>query len=140
MPFYPIPGGAPMASAWQRCSISIAGRSTLCAAGEDGGPGVAPIIQLFIPLACILFLAHLCFNKQGGPRSVPRGVRSDLSGGHAKDPHRDPHRAEVERLINGAAFHYALLLMQFQHTAPQIYWPHRLYRQTVRWIRRWVWR
>lgn len=47
-----------------------------------------------------------------------------------------PHRAEAERLISGAAYHYALLLLQFQHVAPHIYWPHRIYRQVVSWVTR----
>ena len=47
-----------------------------------------------------------------------------------------PQRAEADRLINGAAYHYALLLLQVPPIAPHIYWPHRVYRQTVSWVYR----
>lgn len=46
-------------------------------------------------------------------------------------------RAAADRLIEGSAHEYGLLLMQVQRAAPRIYWPNRLYRDAVSlWRRR----
>jgi hypothetical protein len=50
---------------------------------------------------------------------------------------RAADRAIAEQMIAQSAGEYALLLLQVQRTIPQAYWPNRLYRDTVGWLRRW---
>ncbi|HUS17864.1 MAG TPA: DUF5995 family protein [Chloroflexia bacterium] len=49
----------------------------------------------------------------------------------------DVDRAEADRLIEGTAHEYGLLLLQLQRVVPGIYWPNRLYRDTIGWLRAW---
>ncbi|HMA38064.1 MAG TPA: DUF5995 family protein [Chloroflexia bacterium] len=46
-------------------------------------------------------------------------------------------RDAADRLIEGTAHEYALLLLQLQHVIPGIYWPNRLYRDSIGWLRGW---
>lgn len=46
-------------------------------------------------------------------------------------------RATAEQMIEQSSHEYALLLLQVQRAAPQIYWPNRLYRDALGWLRRW---
>jgi hypothetical protein len=47
-------------------------------------------------------------------------------------------RATAEQMIEQSAHEYALLLLQVQRAAPQLYWPNRLYRDTLGWLQRWT--
>ena len=47
-------------------------------------------------------------------------------------------RADTDRLIAETAQEYALLLLQVQQIAPYLYWPNRLYRDTIGWLRGWL--
>ncbi len=46
-------------------------------------------------------------------------------------------RAEVDALIAQTARDYALLLLQVQQVVPFLYWPNRLYRDSIGWARGW---
>jgi hypothetical protein len=46
-------------------------------------------------------------------------------------------RAGIEQMIEQTAHDYGLLLLQLQQVAPYLYWPNRLYRDSIGWLRGW---
>jgi hypothetical protein len=45
-------------------------------------------------------------------------------------------RAQIDKLIEQTACEYALMLMEIQRAVPGLYWPNRLYRDSLGWILR----
>jgi hypothetical protein len=50
---------------------------------------------------------------------------------------RSANRADAEQMIEQTAHDYGLLLLQVQQVAPYLYWPNRLYRDSIGWLRGW---
>jgi hypothetical protein len=77
--------------------------------GRGGQEGVAQLISLWRERSW----AHFLLLRQAGDR------------------------AAVDGLIAQTAGEYGLLLLQLQQVAPYLYWPNRLYRDTIGWLRGW---
>ena len=75
-------------------------------------------------------------DEQGGSRMIriwrARSWAHFLLLRQARD---DPAaRAQVEKLIEHTACEYALMLMEVQRAIPGLYWPNRLYRDSLNWL------
>ena len=78
--------------------------------GRGGQEGVAQLISLWRERSW----AHFLLLRQAGDR------------------------AAVDGLIAQTAGEYGLLLLQLQQVAPFLYWPNRLYRDSIGWLRGWL--
>jgi hypothetical protein len=77
-------------------------------------------------------------DEQGGSRMIriwrARSWAHFLLLRQAKD---DPTtRARVDKLIENTACEYALMLLEVQRAIPVLYWPNRLYRDSLTWLTR----
>jgi hypothetical protein len=92
---------------------------------EDYDPGI-DIIDLVLGKG----------DEQGGSRMIriwrARSWAHFLLLREARD---DPlARARVEKLIEHTACEYALMLLEIQRAIPVLYWPNRLYRDSLNWL------
>jgi hypothetical protein len=75
-------------------------------------------------------------DEQGGSRMIR--VWRARSWAHfllLRQAHGDPTaRARVDRLIQETACEYALMLLEIQRALPALYWPNRLYRDSLNWL------